>query len=119
MEADPVMAAHQQGQEPVQEAADRRLAGGRRGARGGRGQRVGHVAGAHGDHGVFALGRGAHGWAVSGLTRGATLLETHATEGTKEARHVDPLLLWEGQGGSKHQRKMLLKVNCKKKIKKN
>lgn len=55
VEADPVVAAHQQGEQPVQEAADGGLVGGGRGE-GGRGhQRVGHVAGAHGDHGLLAF----------------------------------------------------------------
>lgn len=114
VEADPVVAAHQQRQESVQEAADGRLAGGGRGAGGGGGQRVGHVAVAHGDHGVFALDGGAHGRAVGGRAWGAALLETHAAQGAQEARHVDPLLLWGGQGGCEHRRKMLSTVQWRR-----
>lgn len=97
MEAHPVMATHQQGQQPVQEAADRRLAGGRVGAGGGRGHGVGHLARAHGNHGVFTLTHGAHGRAVGGWARCAALLETHATQSAQKACHVDPLLLWGTQ----------------------
>lgn len=62
---------------------------------------------------MFALDGGAHGWAVGGWARGAALLETDAAKGTEEARHVDPLLLWEGERGSEHQRKMLMQKKKK------
>lgn len=92
-----VMTTHQKGQKTVQEAADGCLTGGRRRAGGSRGQRVGHVAGPHGDHGVFALGRGPHGGAVCDGTRGAALLEAYPTQSTQKSCHVDPLLLWRTQ----------------------
>lgn len=94
VEAHPVVATHQQGQQPVHEAADGRLAGGRRGAGGDGDHGVVDVAGAHRDHGVFALAHGAHGGAVGGRAGGAALLEAHATQSTQETCHVDPLLLW-------------------------
>ena len=96
VEAHPVVATHQQGQQPVHEAADGRLAGGRRGAGGDGDHGVVDVAGAHRDHGVFALAHGAHGGAVGGRAGGAALLEAHATQSTQETCHVDPLLLWGG-----------------------
>lgn len=93
VEADPIVAAHQQRQQPVQKAADGSLVGGGRGERGSRHQRVGHVAGAHGDHGVLAFCRRAHGRAVGGRTGGAALLEANSSQSTQETSHVDPLLL--------------------------
>lgn len=94
VEPDPVVAAHEQTQQAVQEAADGRLAGRRWGAGWSWSHGIGHVAGAHGDHGVLALAHGAHRWAVSCRAWGATLLETDAAQCTEKARHVDPFLLW-------------------------
>ena len=88
VQAHPLVPTHQQRQEAVQEAAQRRFIGG--GRRGGKVCR--HLAGHHGDHGVFALCHGAHRRAVGDWTRGVVLLETHPTQGTQEAGHVDPLL---------------------------
>ena len=93
VETNAVVAAHQQGQEPVQEAAQRGLVG--RGGRAGDGGRHGggDVSGPHGDHGVLALAHGAHGRAVGDRAGSAALLEAHAPQGAQEARHIYPLLL--------------------------
>jgi len=88
-----VMATHQQGQQLVQEAAERRLAGGGAGDGGWHG--IGDLAGSHRDHGVLALAHGAHGWAVCDRAWCTLLLETHSSQSTQEARHIDPLLLLE------------------------
>lgn len=67
-----------QGQQPVDELADRSL-----------GVALG---GHHGDHGALALADGAHGGAVRGQPRGAAVLQAHAPQRAQEPRHVDPLL---------------------------
>ena len=78
LQAHPLVVAHHQRKQPVQEAAQRRLGA--------------HLAGAHRDHGALALAQGPHRGAVGAGGRGVALLEAHPTQGTQEAGHVDPLL---------------------------
>lgn len=73
-----LVVADHQGEQAVDEFADRRL----------------HAAlgGHHGDHGALALVEGAHGGAVGGQAGAAAVLQAHPSQGTQEPCHVDPLL---------------------------
>ena len=77
------LAANHEGQQAVQEAAQGRL-------------RV-PLTGAHGDHGALPLTERPHGGAVGGQAWGTALLQTHTSQSTQEARHVDPLLDTEAE----------------------
>lgn len=72
------MCAHHEGQQPLQEPAEGRL--------------TIHFTRAHGDHGAFALTHWPHGRAVGTKAGSTALLQTHSTQSTQEACHVDPLL---------------------------
>lgn len=73
-----LVVADHEGEQAVDEFADRGL----------------HAAlgGDHGDHGALALVEGAHGGAVGGQPRAAAVLQAHPAQGAQEPRHVDPLL---------------------------
>lgn len=73
------MCAHHEGQQPLQEPAKGRL--------------TVHVTRTHGDHGSLALTHWPHWWAVGTKAGSTALLQTHSTQSTQEARHVDPLLI--------------------------
>lgn len=78
-----LMTAHHQRQKAVQEPAQGRL--------------WAPLTRGHGHHGALAIVQCAHGRTVGGQSRRVPLLQTHATQRTQEASHIDPFLRDETQ----------------------
>lgn len=74
-----LMSAHHEGQQPLQEPAEGCL--------------TVHFTRAHRDHGALALAHWPHWWTVGTKAGSTALLQTHSTQSTQEACHVDPLLI--------------------------